>query len=195
MRRTTAVSVLMIAGFIFFCDRPAAAQGVAPSYAPASPTLSPWLNLYQKRGAGGPLDPYNQFVAPELSLQDALRQQSLNNQWQGAGISSLGQQMTQMQQDRVAGVRPTGTGSVFMSYMHYYPAQAPRPRASWTAPGQRRFVASIRGGVPIRGIRHAAPRYGTRHAVSIHGIGHAVPVDGIRHAGFLTFRGHGRPRA
>ncbi|MGA2034786.1 MAG: hypothetical protein ABSG68_21260, partial [Thermoguttaceae bacterium] len=120
MTRPMAVFIVMIGVFIFSHGRPAAAQDFVPSYRPASPTLSPWLNLYQRNGAGGPLDPYHQFVRPELNLRDAIRQQGLINQRQNADVSALGQQMTQMEEDELAPIQPTGTGSVFMYYSHYY---------------------------------------------------------------------------
>ena len=120
MTRPIAISALMIAGFIFLHGQPAAAQGVASGYRPDTPTLSPWLDLYQRKGAGGPLDPYHQFVRPELDLRETLRQQDLTNQRQGADVSTLSQQLTQMEQERLTQVRPTGTGSVYMNYSHYY---------------------------------------------------------------------------
>lgn len=132
MRRLSLISIMLIAAFILSHGTPAAAQG----YRPAKPTLSPWLNLYEKRG--GPLDPYHQFVRPELQLQDTLRQQNLTNQRQSAEVSALGRQVTQMEEDRLAPIRPTGSASVFMSYSHYYYAQGAAGRAPQTAPQAKR---------------------------------------------------------
>ena len=134
MRRLNLISIMLMlmTGFILSHGTPAAAQG----YRPATPTLSPWLNLYEKRG--GPLDPYHQFVRPELRLRDTLRQQDLTNQRQGADVSALGSQVTQMEEDQRAPISPTGSASVFMSYSHYYYAQGAAGRGPHAAPQAKR---------------------------------------------------------
>jgi hypothetical protein len=129
--------------------RPVAAQTRDNPYIP---TLSPWLNLYQRNT--GPLDPYHQYVRPEIQLRDALRQQDNRLRSQSANIQILGQEVSQMGQ---AGVRTTGTGSVFMNYSHFYPtgqgativvggrtAQTPRAPAQLRVPGTQAPRASSR---------------------------------------------------
>ncbi len=87
------------------------------SYQPSVPTLSTWFNLYQRNS--GALDNYHTFVRPERQLQDALRQQNTTIQRQGEGIRGLTGQMNELQQGR-SPAHPTGAGSVFMDYGHYY---------------------------------------------------------------------------
>jgi hypothetical protein len=134
LRLSLAVVVALLASS---ASPPAAAQGITGGYRPATPTLSPWLNLYQR--STGPLDPYHQWVRPELNLRETLQQQDLANQRQAVDIAAVGHQVTQLEQDRAAPIRPTGTGSGFMSLSHYYPAAGQgaartgaRPRASWS---------------------------------------------------------------
>jgi hypothetical protein len=138
MRRVRVIRVVLMAGMLLPLARPASAQVRAPGYGPATPTLSPWLNLYQKQA--GPVDNYHMFVQPQIQLQNTLRQQELTNQRQTAGMTSLGQQMTQMEQDRQAPVHPTGTGSVYMSYLHYYPALGGTGHGTHLRTGQRTWT-------------------------------------------------------
>ena len=146
MARRIAVTVLMVAGCMFSDGRLAGAQGVSSGYRPATPTLSPWLNLYHRNGEAGPLDPYHQFVRPELDLRETLRQQDLTNQRQGAEVSKVGEQVTQMEQDRLTPIRPTGTGSVFMSYSHYYAAPGAAGRTPRASPQVNRSSSPNLGG-------------------------------------------------
>jgi hypothetical protein len=87
-------------------------------YRPSSPTISPWFGLYQRNS--GPLDPYHSIVRPQLQLRNTLRQQSADIQYNNQQINSVGQEVTQMQEQ---GPLPmTGTGSVFMDTAHYFPS-------------------------------------------------------------------------
>jgi len=118
------------------------AQGVpGASYRPAQPTFSPWLNLYQRNS--GPLDNYHTFVRPEMQLRATLRQQRTMLQDQGEGLRELSGQVSAVQQSR-APAHPTGAGSVFMDYEHYYDftGSANRPRSAIQRPTSR---ASTRG--------------------------------------------------
>jgi hypothetical protein len=81
------------------------------------PALSPYL--YLNRRDPGPLGPYLSYVRPQQQLRSALSQQSRHLQQQQASIRSLRQQVTQI--GETGSLRPTGTGSVFMNYSHYYP--------------------------------------------------------------------------
>ncbi len=105
-------------------------------YQPAYPTLSPWLNLYQRNT--GPLDPYHMYVRPEMQLRDTLRRQDTRIQQQGVGIGRLKGQVSEL--EKGGPLRPTGTGSVFMDYSHYYdleggPAGHSHPRSARTSSG------------------------------------------------------------
>jgi hypothetical protein len=83
----------------------------------ARPTLSPWMNLFQRNA--GPVDNYHTYVRPQMQLRDTLHQQNMQLQQQTAGLEAVGQQITELQQPQPV-ARPTGTGSVFMDYSHYY---------------------------------------------------------------------------
>ncbi|MEN6457944.1 MAG: hypothetical protein ABFC63_03375 [Thermoguttaceae bacterium] len=119
------------------------------------PTLSPWFGLYQKNG--GPLDNYHMFVRPRLQLNNTLRQQQDAIGRNDAGIHTLDQEMTRYQEQ--AGVRPTGSSSVFMYYSHYYPRG--QAVSGWASPaasaasGQRHWLAprssSLGHGIPTTG--------------------------------------------
>lgn len=87
----------------------------------ASSGFSPWLNLYRRDP--GPLGPYLSNVRPEQRLRRTLYQQGASLQRQSAGLSTLGEQMTVF--GRTGTLRPTGTGSGFMNYSHYYQFQRP----------------------------------------------------------------------
>ena len=90
------------------------AQATSQNY---KPTFSPWFGLYQRNS--GPLDNYHTFVRPQIDLQDTIQRQRAAIQRNSAGINSLDQDMTDLHEHGT--VRPTGTGSVFMDYSHFYP--------------------------------------------------------------------------
>ena len=101
----------------------AVAGGVSPVeaqssryYRPPRPTFSPWFSLFQRNT--GPLDNYHSFVRPEQRLFRTLQDQGMALEQQRTRVGALGQQMTQL--ERPSTVRPTGTGSTFMNYSHYY---------------------------------------------------------------------------
>ncbi len=109
MTRLSLTVWFLCGGVVLLPLRSAAAQDVS-AYRAMSPPLSPWLSLY--RHDTGPLDNYHTFVRPQLQLRETIRKQD-------SRIQMLGQEVTQFQEN--GGVPPTGTGSVFMSYSHYYP--------------------------------------------------------------------------
>jgi hypothetical protein len=127
------------------------AQATSQNY---KPTLSPWFGLYQQNS--GPLDNYHTFVRPQIELQNTIQRQRTAIQRNSAGIRSLDQDMTDLHEHGT--VRPTGTGSVFMDYSHFYPqgkaggrsTQTPTARGrSWSPqpPSSGRTMASqSRGG-------------------------------------------------
>jgi hypothetical protein len=79
-------------------------------------TISPWMNMFQRHP--GPLDNYHSFVQPQMQLQRTLALQGAALQRHRTEIQSLGQAMSESQHE--GGIPPTGTGSVFMDYSHYY---------------------------------------------------------------------------
>jgi hypothetical protein len=85
-------------------------------YYPTSGPISPWMNMWQRKP--GPLDNYHQYVQPDMRLQSTLSQQHNALSRNTAGIQVLGEQMGK---NREILVQPTGTGSVFMQYSHYFP--------------------------------------------------------------------------
>lgn len=89
--------------------------GHAP-YQPAQPTLSPWFRLYDRNS--GALDNYHSMVRPEIRLRSTLRQQDTLLQEQGVGLQGLSGQVNEIENHDL--LRPTGAGSVFMDYSHYY---------------------------------------------------------------------------
>jgi hypothetical protein len=97
--------------------QPACAQGVPRMpFQPTQPTISKWMGLYQHNT--GPLDNYHMIVRPEGDLQATLRQQNMTLQQQGAGLDGLTGQVEHIEnRDQL---HPTGTGSVFMDYSHFY---------------------------------------------------------------------------
>jgi len=103
----------------------ALAQGAAGGrYPMRSPVLSPWLQLFQRNA--GPLDNYHTFVRPQMELLGTLQRQGIRLQQQGAGILRLDDELSQWENRRMS--RPTGTGSVFMDYSHYYDLRSPTER-------------------------------------------------------------------
>ena len=131
MRQTVWLLTLSLAWGLVFCPRSAIGQG---RYRPARPTFSPWLGLgYEDPG---PLGPYLSHVRPEIELRETLRGQDARLRLQGAGLQGLQSEVTRLGQP--ASVRPTGTGSVFMNYSHFYPGlgSSPGARAARTSPRQ-----------------------------------------------------------
>jgi hypothetical protein len=114
MRRLQIVGMCLTVGAVLLLADSALAQGT--DFGPY-PTLSPWFNLYQKNN--GPLDNYHMFVRPRIDLNDSLQRHQAAIQRNSAGLNSLDQDLTQLQ-EHASGVRPTGSASVFMNYSHYY---------------------------------------------------------------------------
>ncbi len=88
-------------------------------YLPSSPTISPWMGLFQRNP--GPLDNYNTFVRPQQQLQGVIQQQNGVMMQQGNAIQTLSGQVTKIG-DPSSRIRATGAGAMFMNYSHYYPA-------------------------------------------------------------------------
>ncbi len=100
-----------------------AQQYRSPRYQPATPTISPYLNLL--RQDTGPVPNYYSLVRPQL------QQQAVNDQQQG--FNQRQQQTNLLQQQEItavnkglvelrpAPIRATGTAGGFMNRSHYYP--------------------------------------------------------------------------
>ncbi len=119
MSRIQLAATLLIAGLLFSWGRPVQAQG----YVPQRPVFSPYLNLYNRDS--GILNNYFTYVRPRQQLQTALERQQANIQRQRASIQQHNQAIRGLQYqvselNRRTGVRPTGTGSWFNNYSHYY---------------------------------------------------------------------------
>jgi hypothetical protein len=132
MNRVRCIAVAVAVCAVALAVQPVSAQsGPRASYQPSVPTLSTWLNLYQRNS--GVVDNYHTFVRPEKQLQDTLRQQNSMIEHQGEGIHGLTGQVKDLQQGRSA-AHPTGAASVFMDYGHYYDLKSSsgplRPSAS-----------------------------------------------------------------
>jgi hypothetical protein len=80
------------------------------------------MNLFQRTPA--PLDNYHSYVQPDLQLRAEFARQNSTLLQNAQGIGLLGQQMEYAQ--RESQIRPTGNGSVFMEYSHYYPMRGVR---------------------------------------------------------------------
>jgi hypothetical protein len=115
MKRLQIPLASMIACILLLSAEPADAQ--RPRNIPRSPTLSPYFDLY--RLDPGPLGPYHSDFRPRQEFRRAVQQQSARLQRQNTNIRSLDRRMSLVERPP-ATVRPTGTGSVFMNYSHYY---------------------------------------------------------------------------
>ena len=93
-----------------------------PGYYPSRGPISPWMNMWQRQP--GPLDNYHSYVQPQLQLQNQITQQNRSLMQNAQGLESLSQQVNNNQKE--SQVHPTGTGSVFMDFSHYYPSMGGR---------------------------------------------------------------------
>ena len=133
-------AILSITVFTIFVETPSALAQYGYSSFGYSPPLSPWLGLANR--PTGALDPYNQYVRPQLEMQRALgSQQSQINQQamqqqEMLRRSNLGAQPTKalggaqtpggVQMGTHTGVRTVGRAkpaASFRNYSHYYPNQ------------------------------------------------------------------------
>ena len=110
-------------------------------YTPTRGPISPWMDMFQRHP--GPLDNYHSYVKPEMQAQNQFNQQQNALAQNAAGVQVLGQQMADAKKE--SQVNPTGTGSVFMDYSHYYPAKGGRAAT--------RPHAQSRGAAPSSGTR------------------------------------------
>jgi hypothetical protein len=70
-------------------------------------------------------------VQPRIELDNTLQRHHLAIQRNNEGIAALGHGLSQIEEQ--GSVRPTGTGSVFMDYSHYYPSMGGSGRTTQSA--------------------------------------------------------------
>jgi len=133
MNRLQIPLASLIACILLLSVEPADAQ--RPRNIPRRPTLSRYFDLYRRDP--GPLGPYHSDFRPRQEFRRAVQQQNAGLQRQRANIRSLDRRMTLFERPP-ATVRPTGTGSVFMNYSHYYNLRglsgSSGGRRSWSPP-------------------------------------------------------------
>ena len=138
-RVLTFSAILFVAVFAVFAETQNALAQYGYMNFGSSPPLSPWLGLTNR--PTGSLDPYNQYVRPQLEMQRALNQQQSQIHQQGIQQqemlrrSNLGAQPTKTQGSGGGvplGLRTTGRAkpaASFRNYSHYYQNQNyPFPR-------------------------------------------------------------------
>ena len=115
-RSYTCLAVVLFAAVAY--SRPAVAQR---TYTPQSPTISPWMGLWQRNP--GALDNYHTYVQPQMELDRTLQLQNEALARQSAGLRALNYDI--MQPQGYLSMMPTGQGATFMNYSHYYGGNRP----------------------------------------------------------------------
>ena len=124
MRRWQSATLLgLLSVALAWSTLPAAAQPpVRRRYVPRRPTMSPYLDYFRRDT--GLLDPYNLFRKRNVRLNQAFEQQRRQLQYQQYQLNQTRLQFEQVQQAqrqmRASGATPTGHGSTFMNYSHYF---------------------------------------------------------------------------
>ena len=132
---TSSVAFLALAGIVACVARPGYGQvPFGGGYQPSQPIFSPWLNLYQRNT--GALDNYHTYVRPEMQLQEAMQQQGALLQRQDSRLNLFENQIGDLEMS--SGMHPTGTGSVFMSFSHFYPQTESRSSRNYARPSAPR---------------------------------------------------------
>ena len=106
---------------VFVCASSAHAQRPSRYQSPSGATISPYLNYF--RQDTGVLNQYYHFVRPDLRLRDTIQDLERTTVQQRSQIRNLESDFLQI---REPSARPTGTGSGFMNYSHFYPSQRRR---------------------------------------------------------------------
>jgi hypothetical protein len=91
----------------------ASGQGYQP---PAGPTITPYLD-YFNAPLSPLLDNYRMYVRPRADLRSSLRGLGTAVNQQNQRLDQLG---NDFQQANTSEAAPTGTGSTFMNYSHYF---------------------------------------------------------------------------
>ena len=90
---------------------------------PAGPTLSPYL-LFSRRPTGI-YDNYNAFIRPRFELRSTLYTQNQELRYLDRNLQAVEGDVRTLSKIREAGVAPTGVGSSYLNYSHYYPLARP----------------------------------------------------------------------
>ncbi len=110
-------ALLLLAG-------PATAQGPILRTPPPSFGGPPVYDLFRRQT--GLLPNYYQFYLPRQQLERTLRLQDYQLQGQGTAIRAMQNQWQQAQSGQQP-LQPTGSGSVYMNYSHFYPSPGGKP--------------------------------------------------------------------
>ncbi len=121
MSRWPTFFAVAILGFSSTWVQPLFAQGVG-GYSPATPVLSPWLNLYNRQAA--PVDNYHAYVQPAMQLQNSLQMQQADIQRNAAGLGSVSDRIMSQSEAMRVGPEPTGMGASFMNHRVYFDTYA-----------------------------------------------------------------------
>jgi hypothetical protein len=118
MLRRVLIAAVLLASCLGSHAEGQGQPGPAPParFQPSRPTISPYLNLLRRDV--GPLPNYYSLVRPQLNqIEFDQRQRVINAQQQGQ-IQQNSRQILSISESTAA---PTGTGSVYRNYGHYYP--------------------------------------------------------------------------
>jgi hypothetical protein len=97
-----------------------------PSYAqqryqsPSGPTITPYLDYF--RQPTGVLDRYNQYVVPRRQMRQRLTQQDTLLRGLNTRVSEVNDEIQRVREPTIT---PTGVGSSFMNYSHFYNMSGP----------------------------------------------------------------------
>lgn len=127
MNARTSALALLIAAAIAALPSAASGQGYQP---PAGPTITPYLD-YFNAPTSPLLDNYHNYVRPRADLRSNLSRLGTAVNQQDRRLNQLGNDFQQANPSEAA---PTGTGSTFMNYSHYFSgsqqqAHSPQRRA------------------------------------------------------------------
>ena len=95
---------------------PSAASGQG-YISPSRPTITPYLDYFSVP-VGPWQDNYHTFVRPRAELRSNLNRLGAAVNQQGRRLNQLGNDVQRLETTSQAA--PTGTGSTFMNYSHYY---------------------------------------------------------------------------
>ncbi len=123
MRRFHLAVALLGAVVVFSAVDSASGQSIRPRprYRPATPTLSPYMDLL--RFNDGMLPNYHTFVRPKQEYRRTVQRQDIAIRNQAARIGALGQQVNRIEYHPA--IRPTGAAGGYMNYSHYYQMRSP----------------------------------------------------------------------
>jgi len=98
----------------FTANDASAQRRIQRQYQPASPTVTPYLNLLQSNF--GPIPNYYSMVRPRLQQQAFNRQVAASQRAQSLTIQAISEE-----QAEETPVSRTGKAAGFLNYLHYFP--------------------------------------------------------------------------